>query len=133
MAIRDKAAAFLGQLGAQVGPTLGQIGSTVGTAVAGTPGKAKAAIDAYGVAAKFIEPPTTGLLGAVGLPQLAQRLQYNLQDPMIAKAIGAGVVGAGALGLGAAGAAISRRGKEKPRMAGRDLGAQLGVQMPIVY
>lgn len=133
MAIRDKAAAFLGQLGAQVGPALGQIGSAVGTAVAGNPGLAQMAVTPSGVAHRVDIPPTTGLLGAVGLPQAAHSVQYHMQKPQVAQAVGAGVVGAGALGLGAAGAALSRRGKEKPRMAGRDLGAQLGVQMPIVY
>ena len=133
MAIRDKTAAFLGQLGAQVGPKLGQIGSAVGTAVAGVPGKAQMAQGPFGHYREVI-PPTHGLLGAMGLPQAAQNVQVQMLNPQVARSVGAGVVGAGALGLGAAGAAIARGNKKKKaRLAGEDLGAQLGVQMPIVY
>ena len=150
MAIRDKAAAFLKEIipagnpistfnpvmqtvGSQVGPTIDKIGSMLGTAVAGNPGLAQMAVTPSGVAHRVDIPPTTGLLGAVGLPQAAHSVQYHMQKPQVARAVGAGVVGAGALGLGAAGAALLRKGKEKARMAGRDLGTQLGVQMPIVY
>jgi len=134
MAIRDKAAAFLGQLGAQVGPKLGQIGSAVGTAVAGVPGKAQMAQDPFGGYHRQVIPPTHGLLGAMGLPQVAQNMQVQMLNPQVAQNVGAGVLGAGALGLGAAATAIARGNKKRDeRMAGRDLGAQLGVQMPIVY
>jgi hypothetical protein len=133
MTIRDKAAAFLGQLGSQVGPKLGQIGSAVGTAVAGVPGKAQMSQGPFGHYREVI-PPTHGLLGAMGLPQTAQNVQVQMLNPQVAQNVGAGVVGAGALGLGAAGAAIARGNKKrKARLAGQDLGAQLGVQMPIVY
>ena len=133
MAIRDKVASFLGQLGAQVGPKLGQIGSAVGTAVAGVPGKAQMAQSSFGHHREII-PPTYGLLGAMGLPQAAQNVQVQMLNPQVAQNVGAGVLGAGALGLGATGAAIAYgRKKKKERVAGQNLGSQLGVQMPIVY
>jgi hypothetical protein len=131
MDIRDKTAAFLGQLGAKVGPQLGQIGSAVGTAVAGVPGKSQMAQDPWGGHHRQVIPSTQGLLGAIGMPQAAQNVQVQMLNPQVAQAVGAGVVGAGALGLGAAGAVIARGNKKrKERLAGQNLGAQLGVQMP---
>lgn len=76
--------------------------------------------------------PTTGMLGAMGMPQAALNMQTAMANPNAARALGAGAIGAGILGAGALGVAAANqmRKKEKERMAGQDLGAQLGVQMP---
>ena len=134
MPIRDKVAAFLGQLGAQVGPTLKQIGSTAGTVVAGVPGKAQMTLGPFDRYYREVIPPTYGLLGAVGLPQVAQNVQVQMLNPQVAQNVGAGLLGAGALGLGAAGAAIARKNNQKKeRFAGQKLDAQPDSQVPIVY
>jgi hypothetical protein len=60
------------------------------------------------------------------ISQMAQRVSPGQQT-----ALGYGAAAAGALAAGtaAAGIANARKGK-KERMAGQDLGTQLGVQMP---
>jgi hypothetical protein len=139
MAIRDKIASFLGQLGAQVGPTLEQIGSTAGTVVAGVPGKAQMELGPFDRYYRKIIPPTYGLLGAVGLPQVAQNVQVQMLNPQVAQNVGAGLLGAGALGLGevTAGTAAAILANKKKRKAGQYLAAQHGLTMdedvPIVY
>jgi hypothetical protein len=47
--------------------------------------------------------------------------------------LGGGLLGAGVLGAIGAGAALAHKSKQKERMAGQNLGAQLGVQMPGAY
>lgn len=175
MAIADRAAAFLGRMGAAVPPSvsaaagnslqqmrsvarhatqsasgfLGQVGTTVGQAVAGSPGgeiiataqpryragKGGSYVPDAGrtgvpyVGALSSTLPTSGMLGAVGMKDAAARMQTAMQNPANAQAVGAGVVGLGAAGLGIAGSAIMSR-KKGGRKAGEDLGRQLGVQMP---
>ena len=120
MTVLDKTAGFLSQLGKNIGPALGQIGSTVGTAVAGTPGTRQIAIDPEGVGQVFTTLPTYGLLGRMGLPQVANRVQYEMTNPLIAQAVGAGSLGAGAIATGlAVKTAVNRAKQEKPRMAGQ--------------
>ena len=122
MAIRDKAAAFLSQMGANVSPVLAQVGGKAAQAGASAMGQFGNQLANMGAPVSAV----TGLQsGGAALNAMGQAGQAVL---------GASLLGAGALGLGAAGAAIARGNKKrKERMAGVDLGAQLGVQMPIVY
>ena len=121
MAIRDKAAAFLSQMGANVSPALAQVGGKAAQAGAATMGQVSNQLANMGAPVSAV----TGLQsGGAALNAMGQTGQAVL---------GAGLLGAGALGLGAAGAAVARKSKQKPRVAGQNLGAQLGVQMPIVY
>jgi hypothetical protein len=143
MAITDKVAAFLskvkanagtiaGTSGTAAGEALGQIGTATGALLSGMPapttyyGKTNVVASEGG-----INPG--GLLGAVGMKGAAANLQAAYQDPRVAQMIGAGVVGAGALGAAGAGVMAHRAVKgHKARMAGQNLGAQLGVGMPSV-
>jgi hypothetical protein len=136
MAIRDKTAAFLSQLGANVSPALGQVGAKaaqVGANVA--QGGANVLADAGDAAfrqGRLLGAMTPALSSVSNAMHAGSQALGNMGSAGQV-ALGAGLLGAGALGLGATGAAIARKGKEKPRVAGQNLGAQLGVQMPIVY
>jgi hypothetical protein len=136
MAIRDKAVAFLTQLGANVSPVLGQVGAKaaqVGSNVAQSGANVLAdAGDAAFKQGRLLGAMTPGLSSVSNAMHSGSQALGNM-SPTGQTAIGAGLLGAGALGLGAAGATLARKGKDKPRVAGQNLGAQLGVQMPIVY
>lgn len=55
----------------------------------------------------------------------------NAMTPGAQTALGYGALGAGTLAAAAAAAAVQQQGKKKrARVAGQNLGAQLGVQMP---
>lgn len=81
-----------------------------------------------------VGPAAPGSINTLGgmlnknFPQVAAPIQRMMATPEGSMMLGAGVVGAGALGLGLTGAALMNRKKE--RMAGEDLGNQLGVSMP---
>jgi hypothetical protein len=122
MAIRDKTAAFLSQMGANVSPALAQVGGRAAQAGASAMGQVSNQLANMGAPVSAV----TGLQsGGAALNAMGQTGQAVL---------GASLLGAGALGLGAAGAAVARGNrKRKERLAGKELGAQLGVQMPIVY
>lgn len=82
-----------------------------------------------------VGPAAPGSINTLGgmlnqnFPQVAAPIQRMMATPEGSQILGAGVVGASALGLGLTGAAIMNS-RKKDRMAGEELGNQLGVQMP---
>lgn len=133
MAVAGKVSEFLSRIGANAGSTLQNIGSTAGRAVAGTPEGRIFNVDPSGVNTVGAVPPTHGMLGAVGMPGMAERVQTGMMNPQVARSVGAGVLGTAAAGAVAAGVVANRARKaRKARMAGQNLGAQLGVGMPSV-
>jgi hypothetical protein len=137
MAIRDKVAAFLGQMGANVSPALNQVGgkaAQVGANVAQVGANVLAdAGDAAFRQGRLLGAVTPVLSGASNAMHAGSQALGNMGQAG-QTALGASLLGAGALGLGAAGAAVAYGNKKrKERVAGQNLGAQLGVQMPIVY
>ena len=126
MEIRDKAAAFLGQLGANVSQMPIKIGSKVTQAGASAMGQLSNQIANSDAFANAQMNAMTGLqAGGAAL---------NSMGPRGLGAIGGGLLGLGAgvgiqAGAAAAGIMQARKGK-KERLAGQNLGAQLGVQMP---
>jgi len=142
MAAIDKAAAFLSQLkGLPVvsqfnpamqtgGANIAQLGANVLQQGANVLAGAGDAAFKRGGMVGNVQPSLTNVSNA--LHAGSQNL-LNM-GPGAQTALGYGAVGAGALAAGAAGAAAVRAHKgKKERMAGRDLGAQLGVQMPGAY
>jgi len=130
MAIRDKVATLVSQLspvmqaaGANVagmGANALQGGSTV-LANAGD-----AAFRQGGVMGN-VQPPLTG---ASNLLHAGSQNLLNM-GPNAQTALGYGVLGAGTLTTGATAGAVANQAKKKrARVAGQNLGAQLGVQMP---
>jgi len=137
MAIRDKTAAFLSQMGANISPALTQVGekaAQVGANVAQRGANVLAdAGDAAFKQGRLLGAMTPALSGASNAMHVGSQVLDNIGQAGQA-ALGASLLGAGALGIGAAGAAIARGNKQKKeRLAGQNLGAQLGVQMPVVY
>jgi len=133
MAIAGKVSEFLSRIGANAEATMENIGMTAGRAVAGTPGGRIFNVDPSGVSTVGAVPPTHGMLGGVGMPGMAERVQTGMMNPQIARSVGAGVLGTAAAGAAAAGVVANRARKaRKARMAGQNLGAQLGVGMPNV-
>jgi hypothetical protein len=191
MEIADKAAAFLSQVAPVVkdaannsmsqmsaamrhasGPVrgfVGQVGTQVGTVLAGKPaaevtshqvpnmyqtvseqykqyvGSKKGnpatvaapymSIPPYNPAVGPAEAGSINTLGGMlnqNFPRTASTVQRMMASPVGTQALGAGAIGAGVLGAGAAaaGAAAYMNNRKKKRMAGQDLGAQLGVGMP---
>lgn len=133
MAIRDQAAAFLSQLN----PAMQSVGANIASKSAGVLQKgANVLADVGDVAFKQggmmgrVQPP---LSGASNVMHAGSQNLLNM-GPGGQAALGLGGLGTAALAAGTAvtGIASAQKKKEK-RMAGRDLGAQLGVQMPIVY
>jgi hypothetical protein len=120
MAIRDKAVAFLSQLNPAMqtgGANIGQLGANV----------LQQGANVLADASDRFLPNASNMLNASSQNLLNMR-------PGAQAALGYGALGAGALTAGAAGAALARGNKKrKERLAGQNLGAQLGVQMPIVY
>lgn len=133
MNVAGKVSEFLSRVGANAGATMENIGMTAGRAVAGTPGGRIFNVDPSGVSSVGAVPPTHGMLGAVGMQGAAEKVQAGLMNPQVARSIGAGVLGTAAAGAAAAGVVANRARKaRKARMAGQNLGAQLGVGMPNV-
>lgn len=133
MAVASKVSEFLSRIGANAGATMENIGMTAGRAVAGTPEGRVFNVDPSGVNTVGAVPPTHGMLGAVGMPGAAERVQAGLMNPQVARSIGAGVLGTAAAGAAAAGVVANRARKaHKVRKAGEHLGAQLGAGMPNV-
>ena len=138
MAIRDKAAAFLGQLGAQVNPAMQTVGTGLAQQGSGILQQGANVLADAGDAA-FRQG---GMMGNVQLPlsgasNMLHAGSQNLLNmaPGGQVALGYGGLGtAAALAAGTAAAGVSAaRKNKKERLAGKNLGAQLGVQMPIVY
>jgi hypothetical protein len=130
MAIRDQVAAFLSQLN----PAMQAYGADIASKGAGILQKGANTLATTGVAASLQNPligkTVPGLVNASNLLYSGGQSLGGL-NPNQQTALGYGAVGAGALGLGAAGATVARGNrKRKERLAGQDLGAQLGVQMP---
>lgn len=159
MAIADRAAAFLSQMGAKLpeavttasgaalermkasgsqmgqaaGQFLGNVGTATGAVLSGKPDPTTY----YGKTNVVASPGGInpgGLLGSVGMKGAAAKLQAAYQDPRTAQMIGAGVMGAGVLGIGAvAGVPAMQYRRNKMRMAGPALGTQLNALMPPQY
>lgn len=112
---------------------LGQVGTSVGAALSGAPTPTTYYGNTNVVASQGGINPG-GLLGAIGMQNAASKLQAAYQDPRTAQMLGAGALGAGVLGAGALGLAAVKAGKKskEERMAGHNLGQQLGVNMPRV-
>ena len=133
MAIRDKAAAFLSQLNPVMqaaGTSVASSGANVLQQGANVLADAGDAAFKRGGAMGNVQPPLSSASNMLRSGSL------NLLDmgPGGQTALGYGVLGAGTLAAGAtAGAVASKAKKKRARLAGQDLGAQLGVQMPIVY
>lgn len=147
MAVIDKAAAFLSQLKglpqavgsavSQVNPAMQSGGANIAQLGANVLQQgANVLADAGDAAFK-----RGGMIGNVqpSLTNVSNTLRAGGQNllgmgPGAQTALGYGTVGAGALAAGAAatGAVRARKGK-KERLAGQNLGAQLGVQMPGAY
>jgi hypothetical protein len=134
MAIRDKAAAFLSQLN----PAMQTVGADIAGRGAGVLQKGANVLADVGDAA-FRQG---GMMGSMqpslsGASNMMHAGSQNLMNmgPGGQTALGLGGIGtAAALAAGTAATGIAgAHKKKKERMAGRDLGAQLGVQMPIVY
>jgi len=133
MAIRDKAAAFLSQLN----PAMQTLGANIAGRGAGVLQKGANVLADVGDAA-FRQG---GMMGSMqpslsGASNMMHAGSQNLMNmgPGGQTALGLGGIGAAALAAGTAATGITgAHKKKKERMAGRDLGAQLGVQMPIVY
>ena len=137
MTIRDKAAAFLGQIGAQVGPAMQATGANLAQQGSGILQQSANMFAEAGDAAFR----RGGMMGNAQLPlsnasNLLHAGSQNLlgMGPAGQTALGYGGIGAATLAAGAAAAGIAgARKNKKERLAGSELGAQLGVQMPIVY
>jgi hypothetical protein len=133
MAIRDKAAAFLSQLN----PAMQAVGADIAGRGAGVLQKGANVLAEAGDAA-FRQGGMMGsmqpsLSGASNMMHAGSQNLLNM-GPGGQTALGLGGIGTAALAAGTAAAGITgARKKRKERLAGQSLGAQLGVQMPIVY
>jgi hypothetical protein len=115
MAIRDQAAAFLSQLN----PAMQAAGSDIAR-------KGASAMGQFGNQLANMGAPV-GV--ATGLQSGGAAL--NAMGPGAQTALGYGTLAAGTIATGATAAAVSQLGKKnRERLAGKNLGAQLGVQMP---
>jgi hypothetical protein len=139
MAIRDKAAAFLGKLGAQVTPAAQTVGAGLARQSAGILQQGANVLADAGDAA-FRRGGVTGnvQMPLSGASNMLHAGSQNLlgMGPGGQTALGYGGIGTAALAAGTAAAAAGITGarkRRKERLAGQNLGAQLGVQMPIVY
>ena len=130
MAIRDKVATLISQFS----PIMQAAGANVAGSGANVlqgganilAGAGDAAFRQGGVLGNAMLP----LSGASNLLHSGSQNLLNM-GPTAQTALGYGVLGAGALATGAtAGAVASQAKKKRSRIAGQNLGAQLGVQMP---
>jgi hypothetical protein len=154
MAAIDKAAAFLSQLKGlpqSMGPVVSQFNPAMQTGGAniaqfganilqqGANVLADAGDAAYKRSQMSGRERSPVEILKASLPNVSNALHAGSQNllnmgPGAQTALGYGAAGAGALAAGAAAAAVMRAHKDKKeRMAGQNLGAQLGVQMPGVY
>ena len=132
MAIRDKVAMLVSQLSPMMqaaGANVAGMGANALQEGANVLAGAGDAAFRQGGVMGNVQPP---LLSASNMLRSGS---LNLLDmgPGGRTALGYGVLGAGTLAAGAtAGAVASRAKKKRARIAGQNLGAQLGVSMPIV-
>ena len=133
MAIRDKVATLISQLNPVMqaaGASVASSGANVLQQGANVLAGAGDAAFKRGGAMGNVQPPlsnTSNMLHAGSQNLLGM-------GPGGQTALGYGVLGAGTLAAGATAGAVANKAKKKrERLAGQDLGAQLGVQMPIVY
>ena len=133
MAIREKAAAFL----SQINPAMQSVGADIASQGAAALQKGANVLADVGDAAfrqggmlGRVQPP---LSGASNVMHAGSQNLLNL-GPGGQAALGLGGIGTAALAAGTAATGIAgAQKKKKERLAGKNLGAQLGVQMPIVY
>jgi hypothetical protein len=137
MAIGDRAAAFLSQVGSAINPSLQTFGANIASGGARTLQKGANVLADVGDAA-FRQGGVMGnvqpsLSNASNILHTGSQNLFNM-TPEAQAALGYGGVGAAALTAGAAATGIARtRRSKKERMSGQNLGTQLGVQMPIIY
>jgi hypothetical protein len=133
MAIRDKVAMLISQLNPVMqaaGANVAGSGANVLQQGANVLADAGDAAFKRGGAMGNVQPP----LSSASNMLRSGSLNLLGMGPGGQTALGYGVLGAGTLAAGAtAGAVASKAKKKRERLAGQDLGAQLGVQMPIVY
>lgn len=130
MAVIDKAAAFLSQLN----PAMQTVGADIARQGAGVLQRGADKFATTGVAASLQNPliskTVPGLVGASNFLYSGGQSLGNM-SPGQQTALGYGAAATGALAAGTAAAGIMRARKDKKeRLAGQNLGAQLGVQMP---
>jgi hypothetical protein len=130
MAIRDKVAMLVSQLSPMMQAAGANVASSGANALQGgalaLAGAGDAAFRQGGVIGNALLP----LSGASNLLHSGSQNLLNM-GPTAQTALGYGALGAGTLAAGAtAGAVASQAKKKRARLAGQDLGAQLGVQMP---
>jgi hypothetical protein len=138
-AVPQQASQFLQQTGTAVGTQFNPTMQAAGAGIAGMSSRvlqkgANALADAGDAAFGQGNHPGLAaqpLLNASNLLHAGSTSLENL-SPRQQTMLGYGALGAGTLAAGAAAAAISNVGKKK-RMAGQNLGAQLGVAMPPQY
>jgi hypothetical protein len=138
MAVIDKAAAFLSQLN----PAMQTVGADIARQGAGVLQRGADKFATTGVAVSLLDQAMKAkqnpLIGkaASGLASASNFLHSGGQSldnmsPGQQTALGYGAAATGALATGTAAAGIMRARKDKKeRLAGQNLGAQLGVQMP---
>jgi hypothetical protein len=137
MAIGDRAAAFLSQVGAAINPGLQTFGTNIASGGARALQKGANVLADVGDAA-FRQG---GVIGNVqpSLSNVSNILHAGSQNlfnmtPAAQAALGYSGAGAAALAAGAAATGIAHtRKNKKERMSGQNLGTQLGIQMPIIY
>jgi len=130
MAVIDKAAAFLSQLN----PAMQTVGADIARQSAGVLQRGADKFATTGVAASLQNPliskTVPGLVGASNFLYSGGQSLGNM-SPGQQTALGYGASATGALAAGTAAVGIMRARKDKKeRLAGQNLGAQLGVQMP---
>lgn len=137
MAVIDKAAAFLSQLGTKITPAVQTVGGDLARQGAGILQQGANVLADVGDAA-FRRGGVTGnvqpsLSNASNMLHAGSQNLLNM-GPGGQTALGYGGIGTAALAAGTAATGIMRARKDKKaRMAGQNLGAQLGVQMPGAY
>ena len=137
MAIRDQVNAFLGQLGTQVGPAVQRVGKDLAQHGSGLLQRGANVLADAGDAA-FRQGGMMGrvqpsLSGASNVMHAGSQNLLNM-GPGGQAALGLGGIGTAALAAGTAATGIAgAHKKKKERVAGKNLGAQLGVAMPGAY
>lgn len=137
MAIADRAAAFLSQMGSNVTPMLAKVGGTAAKAGANVAQSGANLLADVGDAAlrknKLLGQMTAALPAASNALHASSQMLSNIgQTGQVG--LGASVLGTGVLGVGAvAGLSAMQHQRYQQRKAGQELGAQLGVAMPPKY
>lgn len=138
--IQAKTQQFLSSIGAAVNPALQQAGGQAQQAMsnvfAAVPGSLqRTASQAGGIIPGAMEAMNLPGAQAVRQFQQSKGAVGNIPSLTASRALGYGAMGAAGLGAFGAGAVLGAQvgKKKKERLAGQNLGAQLGVGMPPAY